>query len=67
MVFLTPQQLAARWALRPATLAEWRVKGQGPRFLKPGHTPKARVRYRLDDIEDWERANQHQHTGDLHA
>jgi hypothetical protein len=65
MVFLTPQQLASRWGLRPATLADWRVKGQGPRFLKPGRTLKARVRYRLDDIEAWEQANQHEHTAAL--
>ena len=65
MIFLSPQQLAERWGLRPATLADWRVKGQGPPFLKPGRTLKARVRYRLNDVEDWERANQHRNTGEL--
>jgi hypothetical protein len=65
MTYLTPQQLADRWGLRPATLADWRVKGQGPRFVKPGRTLKARVRYSLDEIEAWERANQHDHTADL--
>jgi hypothetical protein len=67
MVFLTPQQLADRWSLRPATLAEWRVKGHGPRFLKPGRTLKARVRYRLDDVEAWEHANEHEHTAALRS
>ena len=65
MSFLSPQQLADRWGLRPATLAGWRVKGQGPRLLKPGRTLKARVRYRLEDIEAWELANQHEHTAGL--
>jgi hypothetical protein len=64
MVFLTPQELADCWSLRPATLVQWRVKGDGPRFLKPSRTLKARVRYRLDD-EAWEHANEHEHTAAL--
>lgn len=62
---ITPQELAERWGLKPSTLADWRVQGRGPRFFKPGQTPKARVRYRLEEIEDWERRNQHENTGEL--
>ncbi|WP_331297222.1 hypothetical protein [Methylobacterium hispanicum] len=32
------------------TLANWRVKGKGPRFVKVG----GRVRYPIADVEKWE-------------
>lgn len=33
---LTPKELAARWKLSPGTLANWRVKGIGPKYMKLG-------------------------------
>jgi len=53
-MFLTPAQLAARWggAVSVRTLANWRSVGKGPRYVKIG----GRVRYRLSDVEAYEKA-----------
>ena len=45
---LTPAELAAEYRLAERTLANWRARGEGPRFLKLG---KRAVRYRRADIE----------------
>ncbi len=37
----------------PSTLQKWRVKGQGPRFVRVGR----QVRYDLEDLKDF--ANSH--------
>lgn len=51
---LTPKELAAYLKTRPQTLANWRAAKTGPRFLKlEGH-----VRYRMEDVLEWERAGQ---------
>ncbi len=58
---LTPQQLADRWGLQPATLRGWRFRGQGPPYVLhpriglPRGT--ARVRYRLHDVLAFEAAH----------
>ena len=52
---LTTDQLADRWGLSANRLRQWRVAGTGPNFLKLGDGPKAPVRYRLEDIEEFER------------
>lgn len=60
---LTTKQLAIRWNMHPFTLANWRCDGKGPPFIlmgKSGAKRKPRVRYRLTDIEAWER--QHRET-----
>lgn len=51
--FLSPQQLSQRWggAVSTATLANWRAKGRGPAWVKVG----TRIRYRLADVEAYER------------
>ncbi|HEX3246745.1 MAG TPA: helix-turn-helix domain-containing protein [Chloroflexota bacterium] len=49
---LTDTQLAARWQLSRGTLANQRSEGRGPAYLKLA----GRVRYRLSDIEAYERA-----------
>ncbi len=49
---LTPVQLAERWQVHPGSLANERSAGTGLPFVKIG----ARVRYRLSDIEAYERA-----------
>ncbi|MDR7229934.1 putative DNA-binding transcriptional regulator AlpA [Caulobacter sp. BE264] len=53
--FLTPADLAQRIGYSVATLARWRIEGSGPPFMKPGAGLRARVRYRLSDVEAWER------------
>ena len=48
---LSPPELAARWGMSPKTLERWRCESIGPVYLRlPG-----RVRYRLSDIEAYER------------
>ncbi len=46
----TPKQLAERWQVSHITLACWRSKGSGPRYMKWGKT----VRYTIEAIEEWE-------------
>lgn len=55
---LTPEQLVERWAgaVTLATLSTWRSRGGGPKFVRIGRQP----RYRLADIEEYERKNQHE-------
>ncbi|MBP7704135.1 MAG: helix-turn-helix domain-containing protein [Caulobacter sp.] len=60
---LTPAELSERLCTSVATLAEWRCKGKGPRFLKFGTSKQARVRYPEAEVEAWEAANEHQNTG----
>jgi hypothetical protein len=49
---LSSKLLARRWGLSPSTLERWRHRRKGPPHLKIG----GRVRYRLQDIEDFEAA-----------
>lgn len=53
-IVLTPAQLAARWHMKEGTLSNWRREGKGPAFVKLGLGPRARVVYRLADIEAYE-------------
>jgi hypothetical protein len=46
-------ELGRRWNLSPRTLENLRWKRKGPPYLKLG----ARIVYRLEDIEAYERAN----------
>lgn len=47
--FYTARQLAERLDVKPQTLAIWRMKGEGPTFLKVGRA----VRYRAADVDFW--------------
>lgn len=47
---LLPKELAERWHVSIGTLANWRVTGEGPTFLKFGR----RVLYPLKEIEAFE-------------
>lgn len=51
--YLTPYQLHKRWAgaISPKTLANWRAKGEGPKWGKVG----GRVVYAVDDVLAYER------------
>lgn len=46
---LTDSQIEAKYGVSRKTLANWRVKGEGPKFVKLG----AAVRYRSEDIQSW--------------
>lgn len=48
--YLTPRQLAERWGLSTGTLANWRYRGQGPRFIRLSN----RVLYPVDQIRSFE-------------
>lgn len=51
--FLTVDELVDRWggARKRQTLANWRTRGEGPKFLRVGRT----VVYPLADLREWER------------
>jgi hypothetical protein len=51
--FFSPEELSAHWRVPAKTLERWRTEGIGPRFCKiAGH-----VRYRRDDVEQFETAS----------
>lgn len=54
---LTSEELAKRWGVSSSRVRQWRCEGTGPAFIKLGNGPKAPVRYRLEDIEEFERDN----------
>ena len=58
---LTQKQLAERWAVAEHNLETWRKKGIGPNFLKLG----GHVRYRLEDVEQYERDSRYRTCGAL--
>lgn len=49
---LTSLDLASRWAVKVTAVHEWVRNGQIPR---PFRTPGGRMRWRLEDIEKFER------------
>jgi hypothetical protein len=51
--YLTPAEAAVVVKLTARTLADLRWRGGGPPFRKLGPGPKARVRYRRGDLDDW--------------
>lgn len=59
--FLTTDQLAARWGMRPSAIKNQRARGVGPayntlpRLATPVGTP--RVRYPLAQVLAWEQAH----------
>lgn len=52
---LTPMELVKRWkgSVSVTTLKQWRYLGKGPKYVKIGQS----VRYRIEDIETWEKEN----------
>jgi hypothetical protein len=52
---LTPHQLAKRWNVTIGSLTNQRSKGLGPVYVKLGEGKNSPVRYRLEDIEIYER------------
>lgn len=59
---LTSRELAKRWGRSPHTLENWRAMGRGPAFQRissRGEQGGRLVRYRLDDVEAFERQFPH--------
>lgn len=50
---LTNKEVAARLRISPFTLAAWRIKGNGPRFIKLGR----KILYPLAEVEAFEKAH----------
>ncbi len=55
---LTPTEAAAYLRVASKTLANWRVQGGGPVYVKYGRV----VRYRQADLEAWVQAQRRAHT-----
>lgn len=51
--WLTRQELADRWKMPPATLAQWASQGRGPVYVKLGGR---QVRYALSDVLAYEQS-----------
>lgn len=52
---ITTQALAERWGLSVGTLENWRAQKKGPPFVKIGGGSRGSVRYKLADIEEYEK------------
>lgn len=46
---LTPPMLAERIGQTERTLSEWRIRGDGPSYIRIGRT----VRYRPEVVDEW--------------
>lgn len=57
-MILTSKELAERWKMSDQMLRVWRVKNKGPQYFKLGEGKKASVRYRLADVEAWEKKHE---------
>jgi len=50
---LTTREAARFLGLTPKTLTKWRWLGSGPKYIRLGDSPGARVAYRVEDLEVW--------------
>lgn len=58
--FLNPRQLAKRWNLAYKTISNWRCSGYGPEYHQMGN----RIKYRLEDVEQFEMSKRRRSTSD---
>ena len=59
-IWLTSEQVAVRYNLRPGTIKSWRRRGIGPDWFKIspiGGLHRPRVGYYLADLLAWEQVN----------
>jgi len=59
--YLTTAELAERLKVSERTVRSWRMKGEGPRFIKVGKGSGA-VRYPVEAINEWVRGIMQSHT-----
>ena len=59
---LTSREAAAHLGVQPQTLRKWRVSGKGPTYIRLGNSPRARVAYRLRDLDQWLDARSYEST-----
>jgi hypothetical protein len=55
MKTLTTKELSERWKMAIGSIENWRQQKKGPRFMKMGGARNADVRYRLEDVEAFEK------------
>jgi hypothetical protein len=60
---LAPERAAELLSVSQQTLANWRVRGCGPRFFKVGRA----VRYDRQDLAEWLLANRRRSTSEISA
>lgn len=60
---LTTTEAAAYLNIKPATLEQWRWRGEGPRFVKLSRS----VRYRLADLESFLEGRVYRSTSEAQA
>jgi len=53
MDYVTTVEAAKQLKLSPKTLERYRVEGKGPPFHKLGSGKRARVLYKITDLEAW--------------
>jgi len=46
----TTEELAERYDMHPKSVANWRLQGAGPKYVKVGK----RIFYKPEDVEMWE-------------
>ncbi|HKH44603.1 MAG TPA: helix-turn-helix domain-containing protein [Thermoanaerobaculia bacterium] len=61
-VLMTPDQVADLLMVSPRTLAGWRLRGEGPRFVRLGNKGREMIRYRSSVILAWIEAHERQAT-----
>jgi hypothetical protein len=57
---ITPETLAERLGVTTRCLAEWRVRGHGPKYIRAGRSP----RYRPEAVDAWLLGQEHQGTAE---
>ena len=62
--YLTTVEAANFVRLSPRTLERLRVQGTGPLFIKAGRGKRARVLYRIADLQEWLNATVYQSTSE---
>ncbi len=63
-VFLTTQDLAQRWGMKPQTIRKRRVTGGGPKYVRLGDSPHSKPLYPLSEVERYERERMFCHTAE---
>jgi len=54
---LKSSEVAKRLQIKEGTLRTWRMEQRGPAYIKLGQAKSSAVRYRLEDVELWEKQN----------
>lgn len=55
---MTPKELAERYNMTQESLANWRLAGKGPAWIRLGSGKRPRVMYRMTDVLTWEKQNE---------